>query len=113
MASMGIIHMACYCGAELFYVGNTEAEVPQEDVIEQLRSKVGADDIGIFSSADGEYGECPYCGLSYELPDPELLDWLPYLDRDRFSSLLEDIKKSASKTSTKPHSSTPAHRYML
>jgi len=113
MTSVGMIHIACYCGAELFYLGNRAAGNPPTEVIQKLKTKLGSDTIGFFSSADGDYGDCPYCGLTYELPDPELLDWLPYLEKDQFTSQVNDIRGSKTNGKAKKIATTPAPRYIL
>jgi hypothetical protein len=113
MATVGMIQMACYCGAKLFYIGNTAKNQPPLDIIEKLKAKVNSGDIGFFSSADGSYGDCPFCGLTYELPDPELMDWLPYLDPDQFTSTINNIQSSPSGNNGQQLSPPSAHRYNL
>ena len=75
MTSIGMIHMACYCGAALFYLGNTPDGGSPDKFIESFINKLGSGTFGFFTSADGKYGQCPHCGLDYELPDPEIMDW--------------------------------------
>lgn len=95
MVSVGLIHLSCYCGADLFYVGNKANDEPPFDILERLESQLGDGDFGFFSSANGEYGECPHCGLLFELPDPEVLDWLPFTDRVTFDSRVDELRQSA------------------
>ena len=95
MVSVGLIHLSCYCGADLFYVGNTVDGAPPIDMLERLESQLGEGNFGFFSSANGDYGECPYCGLLFELPDPELLNWLPFTDKATFASSIDEIRQSA------------------
>lgn len=113
MATVGMIQMACYCGAKLFYIGNTAKNQPPLDIIEKLKAKANSGDTGYFSSADGSYGDCPFCGLTYELPDPELMDWLPYLDADQFTSTINNIQSSPSGNNGQQLSPPSAHRYNL
>lgn len=68
---------------------------PPVDVIEKLESRFGDGDYGFFSSANGEYGECPHCGLLFELPDPEVVNWLPFTDKVTFTSTVEELRRSA------------------
>ncbi len=95
MVSVGLIHMSCYCGADLFYVGNTIDGESPTDIIERFESQLGSGSFGIFSSSNGEYGECPHCGLLFELPDPELLDWLPFTDSRTFAAKVAELKQSS------------------
>lgn len=95
MVSVGLIHLSCYCGADLFYVGNKADGEPPIDILERLESQLGDGDFGFFCSADGDYGECPHCELLFELPDPEVLDWLPFTDKVTFDSQVEELRQSA------------------
>ena len=95
MVSVGLIHLSCYCGADLFYVGNTADGAPPLEILDRLESQLGEGDFGFFSSANGTYGECPHCGLLFELPEPELLDWLPFTDKLTFNTKIEDLKQAA------------------
>jgi hypothetical protein len=113
MTSVGMIQMDCYCGAELFYIGDNSAGHSPTNLIEKLKIKFGSGNIGFFSSVDGKYGDCPYCGLTYELPEPELLGWLPYVDRDGFASMVAAIQSSATGTNSQQLSPPLAHRYLL
>lgn len=113
MATVGMIEMACYCGARLFYVGNQGTNQPPLDIIEKLKAKVNSGDIGYFSSADGSHGDCPFCGLTYELPDPEIMDWLPYLDKEQFTSTINDIQRSSFGKNGQQLNPPSAHRYLL
>jgi hypothetical protein len=97
MTSVGMILMDCYCGAELYYVGdNSEGRSP-EKIIGQLKNQLGSANIGFFSSVNGEYGECPYCGLVYELPNSELMNWLPFMDTENFSSALTEMQRTGGR----------------
>ncbi len=91
MVSIGMIHMECNCGAELFYLGNKIDGKPPLDLIDSFTSKLEPGDYGIFTSADGVYGECPHCGILIELPDPDLMDWLPFADEKRFEDLVTEV----------------------
>jgi hypothetical protein len=102
MVSVGLIHLSCYCGADLFYVGNTADGAPPIEVMERLESKLGEGNFGFFSSANGSYGECPHCGLLFELPEPELLDWLPFTDRVTFGTTIEEIRLSSYSRNASP-----------
>ena len=95
MVSVGLIHISCYCDADLFYVGNTIEGEPPVKIIERFESQLGEGNFGFFCSANGDYGECPHCGLLFELPDPELLDWLPFTDESTFSVKIEELRQSA------------------
>ncbi len=113
MATIGMIRLACFCGADLFYVGT---EVNNKDftaLVEQIKKQLKPGDYGFFSRADGQYGECPYCGLSYELPDPELMDWLPFVDKDRFDSSVDDIRKSSNANTNTQRRQVSIRRYLL
>lgn len=94
MKSIGMIHLACYCGAELIYVGNNSIGQPPLQLIQILKEKLSSTNVAFFSSADGLHADCPFCGLNYELPEPELLDRLPYLDQDQFSYELSEMKRT-------------------
>ena len=95
MVSVGLIHMSCYCGADLFYVGNTADGAPPIDILERFESQLGTGNFGFFSSANGEYGECPHCGLLFELPEPEMLEWLPFTDTKTFTAKVAELRQSA------------------
>jgi len=94
MASVGMIHLACYCGAELFYLGEQPDNLSQREIIEILHEKLGPGDFGILSPAEDLHGECPYCGLIYELPDPHLLKHLPYAEHSRLQSTLTKFRQT-------------------
>ena len=111
--STGMIHIACYCGAALFCIGDTPSGQPIEDIIEQLKKKLGPGDIGFFTSANGQYGDCPYCGLTYELPEPEMLDWLPYMDSDRISSAIKEMRSAKINRNINQQDSISARRSIL
>lgn len=93
MTAVGMIHMGCLCGADLFYLGNTADGRAPLEYIDLVKARLGPGDFGFFSSASGPYGECPYCGTLFELPDPELLNWLPFTDRHRFAAMLDEIAR--------------------
>lgn len=80
--SVGMIHLTCYCGADLFYIGNMPSGEPPTKLINQLITMLGPGPYGFFTSADGGHGDCPLCGLTFELPSPEILSWLPFMDKD-------------------------------
>ena len=113
MATIGMIRLACFCGADLFYVGTEAESIPFSDLIKQIKKQLEPGDYGFFSSADGKYGECPYCGLSYELPEPELMDWLPFVDRDRFVSSVDEIRNSATTSAKNQRQQVSVRRYLL
>jgi hypothetical protein len=113
LATVGMIQLACYCGAELYFIGDKSTGQPPTDIIEQLKAKFESGDVGFFSSADGGYGECPCCGLSYELPDSSLMDWLPYMDQEQFTSTISKIKTASIGNKNQPLSQPPSHRYIL
>jgi hypothetical protein len=95
MISVGLIHLSCYCGADLFYVGNTVDGLPPIEIVERFEAKLGEGNFGFFSSACGEYGECPHCGLLFELPDPDVIDWLPFTDKLTFNTKVQELRQSA------------------
>ena len=92
MKSVGLIQMACYCGADLFYLGNGLRGQDSDKFLQKLKHHFGKSEVGIFTSSSGKYGECPFCGLLYELPDPELMEWLPFIDPKSFITALSDMK---------------------
>ena len=94
MESVGLIQMACYCGADLFYIGDGMPDQDSDKLVQKLKHHFGIVDIGIFTSSSGKYGECPFCGLLYELPDPELMEWLPFIDANSFFAALTDMKRA-------------------
>jgi hypothetical protein len=97
MTSVGMIHLDCYCGAQLFYLGEKPENLAQSDVIAKLRERLGPGDIGVLTPAEDHIGECPFCGLLYELPDPILMKQLPYADRGRFRSALTRFRQTLSR----------------
>jgi hypothetical protein len=113
MATIGMIRLACFCGADLFYVGTEAENIAFSELVEQIKKQLEPGDYGFFSSADGTYGECPYCGLSYELPDPETMDWLPFVDREYFASSVDDIRNSATTNSNTQRDQVSVRRYLL
>lgn len=92
MASVGMIHLACYCGAELFYLGEAPDNLTDHQIIEILHEKLGPGDFGILTPAEDNHGECPYCGLIYELPEPRFLEQLPYGEHGRVRSALSSYR---------------------
>jgi hypothetical protein len=80
MESVGMIHLSCDCGAQLFYLGNDSDGRPPYRLMERFRDHLGPGRYGIFSSANGPFGECPHCGILFELPDPSIVNWLPFMD---------------------------------
>lgn len=113
MATIGLIRLACFCGADLFYVGSEAKNLEFSELIKQVKEQLEPGDYGFFSSADGKYGECPYCGLSYELPDPDVMDWLPFVDKERFTTSVEDIRKSNPPNTPKQRGQVSVRRYLL
>ena len=112
MTSVGMILMECYCGAELYFVGDNAAGQPPQKIIDKLKGQLGSENIGFFSSANGKYGECPYCGLVYELPDPEMMDWLPFMDVENFSSALTEMQRSGGRQPGQPSGTDYTGRYL-
>jgi len=112
MTSIGMILLDCYCGADLYYVGDGDSGAPPVEVLQRFKSQLGQGDIGFFTSADGKYGECPFCGLVYELPDPELLEWLPFMDNNNFTSTLTEIQQSGLKELNRPSNQFIDSRYL-
>jgi len=96
MKTVGLIHIKCDCEAELFYLGNTPEGTLRNPYVDRFLSQLRPGRYGVFSSADGEVGECPHCGLLIELPDPELVDWLPYTDPGTFGSVVEMLQVAES-----------------
>lgn len=94
MASVGMIHLACYCGAELFYLGERPANLTNPEIVEILHQRLGPGDFGVLTAAEDLHGECPYCGLIYELPEPRLLKRLPYSQQGRIESTLSSFRKA-------------------
>ena len=93
MASVGMIHLACYCGAELFYLGEAPEKLTEHQIIELLHQRLGPGDFGILTPAEDLHGECPYCGLIYELPEPRFLKQLPYGEHGRVRSALSSYQQ--------------------
>lgn len=94
MSAVGMIHLACYCGAELFILGESPGNLSNHDIVEILHEKLGPGDFGILRPADDLRGECPFCGLIYELPEPRLLQNLPYAEHGRVRSALSNYRQS-------------------
>jgi hypothetical protein len=94
MAPVGMIHLACYCGAELFYLGERPANLTNHEIIEILHQRLGPGDFGILTATEDLHGECPFCGLIYELPEPRLMKQLPYSEHGRVRSALTDYRQA-------------------
>jgi hypothetical protein len=94
MASVGMIHLACYCGAELFYLGERPANLTNREIVEILHRKLGPGDFGILTPSKDLHAECPYCGLIFELPEPSLLKQLPYSEAGRIQSTLSNFRQA-------------------
>ena len=94
MASVGMIHLACYCGAELFYLGETLKDLTNSEVVDILKARLGPGDFGVLTPSEDLHGECPYCGLIYELPDPRLLKHLPYAEQSQFRSTITEFRQT-------------------
>jgi hypothetical protein len=97
MTSVGMIHLSCYCGAHLFYLGEEPDNLAQNDVIAKLRERLGPGDYGVLAPGEDQLGECPFCGLLYELPDSSLMKQLPYADQSRFRSALTRFRQTLSR----------------
>lgn len=112
MASVGMIHLACYCGAELFYLGEKPGDVTNGDILDILEERFGPGDVGVLTPAEDLHGECPYCGLIYELPDPHLLNQLPYVERSRFRSALSQFRQRITGSSDSGFEANALGRYV-
>ena len=97
MTSVGMIHLSCYCGAQLFYLGDEPDDLAKEDVITKLRERLGPGDFGILTPAEDRLGACPFCGLLYELPDQGLMKQLPYADHLKFRSALNRFRQTQNR----------------
>ena len=97
MTSFGMIHLACYCGAQLIYLGEKPEHLAKSDVITKLRERLGPGDFGVLTPSEDHIGECPFCGLLYELPDPGLMKQLPYADRRQFRTALAKFRQTLSR----------------
>ncbi|UCG24055.1 MAG: hypothetical protein JSW55_18300 [Chloroflexota bacterium] len=91
-----MIHLACYCGAQLIYLGEEPENLAETDVLAKLKERLGPGDFGILVPAEDGLGACPFCGLLYELPDPSLMEQLPYADRQQFRSALTRFRQTIS-----------------
>lgn len=94
MASVGMIHLSCYCGAQLFYLGERPTELTNHDIVEILHERLGPGDFGVLTAGKDLHGECPYCGLVYELPEPHILKHLPYAEHNRVQSALSSYRQT-------------------
>ncbi len=92
MTSVGLIHIRCICEAELLYLGNTPDGTLPTGYVDRCLSQLRPGRYGVFSSADGEVGECPHCGIQVELPDPRLIDWLPFADPATVSTIINILQ---------------------
>lgn len=112
MASVGMIHLACYCGAELIYLGETPKSLTDSEILNALRDKMGPGDFGILKPSEDLRGECPYCGLIYELPDPRLLKHLPYAEKSQFRSAVTRFRQKIGSNSEFGSDTRPLGRYV-
>lgn len=110
---VGMIHLACYCGADLFYLGNSKNGPPTAELLQNLSRRLGSGDYGFFSSADGRFGSCPHCGLLFELPDPELLSWLPFLDENSFEAMITKILHTGREKSPRQLGDASTRGYLI
>jgi hypothetical protein len=92
MASVGMIHLDCYCGAELFYLGEKPDGLADHEIVEILHQKLGPGDFAVLVPTEDLHGECPFCGLVYELPEPRLLKNLPYAQHNQVRSTLQSYQ---------------------
>lgn len=113
MTTVGMIRLACFCGADLFYVGRSPKGLPISEVIQQLKEHLGPGDYGFFSKDDGKYGLCPFCGLSYELPDPDIMEWLPFLDKDQFETTVDELRQTTKSNANGKTHQVQDRRYLL
>jgi hypothetical protein len=88
MAAVGLIHMACYCGTQLLYLGDELDGSAPVELADQLAHIMVGQDYGFFTSADGRYAECPNCGTLFELPPSTLVNRLPQMSRAQILELL-------------------------
>jgi hypothetical protein len=98
MAPVGMIHLGCYCGAELFYLAEAPSDLTNQQIVDILHKKLGPGHFGILTPADDLRGECPYCGLIYELPEPRFLKRLPYVEHKHVRSTLFGYRQARSGT---------------
>ena len=89
---VGMIEMACDCGAQLFYLGNAADGAPPLSMMKRFSQLLTNERVGFFTSADGIYADCPFCSCTYELPDPELMEWLPFMDPVAFQQTLGQLQ---------------------
>jgi hypothetical protein len=96
MASVGMIHLGCYCGADLFYLTESPRGLTRKQIVEVLHEKLGPGDFGVLTPAEDHQGECPYCGLMYELPEPRDLKRLLYGGRKGIRAALFGSRRGHS-----------------
>ena len=94
MTSVGMIHLSCYCGAQLFYLGEESDNLAVENIIAKLRERLGPGDFGVLTPDEDQLGACPFCGLLYELPDSGLMKQLPCADRRKLRSALTRFRQT-------------------
>jgi hypothetical protein len=83
-----MLELGCDCGARLFVFGDDDQGAPPWGMMDQFRDRLDGETVVFFSSADGEYGHCVHCDTTIELPPPEVMQWLPYMDQESFHQAL-------------------------
>ena len=89
MSTIGLLHMECDCGAQLYYLGDGAAGPPSHRLLERFEEKLGPGRQAVFTSAENGTGICPYCYTVYELPPADLLQMERPSDPRRLRMWLE------------------------
>lgn len=92
MNETGFIHFDCFCGADLYFLvspPDTDGRSAAKDTLIQILEHPH---YAIYSTLDGDSGDCPHCGALVELPDAETVDFLRQLswkriERDKFTRM--------------------------
>ncbi|MGH2537591.1 MAG: hypothetical protein ACRDHL_09380 [Candidatus Promineifilaceae bacterium] len=92
MSSAGVINLLCECGTTLWCLGDTPDGQRPVAHVERLKREMSSGRHAYFICSDGPLAECPNCGALIELPDPQLMNWLPFVHPARFRQVLADLE---------------------
>lgn len=98
MSVIGLLHMECDCGAQLYYLDNGTTGPPSAEMLKRFRETLRRGRFVIFTSATGAIGRCSYCHTDYQLPSSSLFENLPVPDvhvlRERIADVMHTERVS-------------------
>lgn len=71
--AVGFIHFSCFCGLDIYCLGNSSDGKQPLRAIEKLKVLLNGQPAALFSIDDGPSASCPHCAIELELPSAEVL----------------------------------------